>query len=263
MLAVSLISAIGGGANASSTNYATGVVVGEIGVNASSTNYASCVGFECSVGGVINTSEIILNSGWNLIALDMRQGDNSSDRNISLVAGWNLIGYSAIANNFTLSDASFTNSSNTYSWNNAVANNAVQAYLSYLDTNAQANLSKYKYTSSLSGFDDTLLRTNKGYWIYANSSGNLTLPGVGGSYENATYAWDRLYFRNGSGVVKGASDAQSAGWAGTVVVRRIVSGPGGDAYAWRYVPTHVSSFNSWEGIFIKSNADNITLIRQN
>jgi hypothetical protein len=253
---------IGGGASVSSDSYATGVVIGEIAENSSSTSYANCVGFECTVGHSINTSEITLNSGWNLISLDMRQGNTGTDRNISLVAGWNLIGHSSISANTTLSNAKFHDGTTEYTWAEALANGKQQAYLSYLDTETTANDSKYKYVSTLSGFDDDSLRANKGYWIYSNVSGNLTLPSVGGSYSNATYAWSQLYFRNGSGVVKGISDAGTAGWitstkywhTGDEDFRNINSvGIGNDK----------TTISAWEGIFIKSNFDNMTLIRQN
>ena len=187
---------------------------------------------------------------------------------VLFACGWNLIGYSAIANNFSLSSAVFTNSSNSYAWDDAVAAGTVQAYLSYYDSSpASAVNRKFKYVSTLSGFDDTQLRGNKGYWIYANSSGNLTLPNVGGSYENATYDWSRLYFRNSSGVVKGITGAGASGW----VESNLQYTAGGTAYTFKTICGTTSGLSgcdkttiySWEGIFIKSNFDNMTLIRQN
>jgi len=171
--------------------------------------------------------------------------------------GWNLIGYSAVGANFTLSSAVFTNSTNSYSWDNAVAAGAVQAYLSYYDASpATASQRKYKYVSAISGFDDTMLRTNKGYWIYANSSGNLTLLGVGGSYENATYDWTNLYFRDGTGAEKNIIDADTAEWIDLPIK------------FWN--PINRANFddvsenlNSWQGYFIYSWQDNMTLLRQN
>ena len=121
-----------------------------------------------------------------------------------------------------------------------------------------------KYTSNLFGFDDTKLRTNKGYWIYSNVSGNLTLPGVGGSYSNATYAWDNLYFRNGSGVVKGISAARTDGWV-TSYINYWDTSSGTFKYVCDTVPIvcNKNTLSSWEGYFIYSNFDNMTLIRQN
>lgn len=132
---------------------------------------------------MINSEDrITLNSGWNLISLPMKNTEAGTDRNISLVAGWNLIGYAG-DENLTLDNAKFTNSSGTqYTWANAVANNKVQAYLSYYDSSASAKSQrKYKYVASSDlGMDDTKLVKGKGYWVYANQSGNLTLTGVGG-----------------------------------------------------------------------------------
>ncbi len=64
-----------------------------------------------------------------------------------------------------------------------------------------------------SGVDSSQLEHLKGYWILTNEAGNLSLPGVGGSYENATYEWSRLRFWNGSGEVN-VTDAFSStyGW---------------------------------------------------
>lgn len=82
-------------------------------------------------------------------------------------SGWNLIGYSSNETNLSLADAKFTNASgSSYTWAQALANNKVQAYLSYYDSSsALASGRKYKYlaTSDL-GMDDSLLRANKGYW---------------------------------------------------------------------------------------------------
>jgi len=255
---------IGGGGNANSTSYATGLVVGEIAGNTSSANYATGVGFYYTLG-VVNTSEITLNSGWNLISLDMRQGDTGTDRNISLVAGLNLIGYSAIAENFTLSEATFHDGTTEYTWAEALASGKQHAYLSYYDaSSATASERKFKYVSTISGMDDTQLRNNKGYWIYSNVSGNLTLPGVGGSYSNATYGWSSLYFRNSSGVVKSISDAGTANWLTTTLKKYGLVGtlPNGDP-DYDFIDISSGNLESWKGYFVYSNVDNLTLIRQN
>ena len=115
---------------------------------------------------ITSQSNITLNSGWNLVALDMKNTDNGTDRNISLVQGWNLIGYSSNEANLSLADANFTNSSGSqYTWANAVANNKVQAYLPYYDaSSALASGRKYKYTATSDlEMDDSALRANKGY----------------------------------------------------------------------------------------------------
>lgn len=113
-----------------------------------------------------------------------------------------------------------------------------------------------------------MLRKGNGYWLYSNEAGNLTLPGVGGSYGNESYAWNKLRFVNGSGSEKSVSEAGSAGWIFQT----------GYDYIYYFEPSindfrkvcadsfdcpHKNSLDPWEGYFIYSNYDNITLIRQN
>lgn len=99
-------------------------------------------------------------------------------------------------------NAIFTNSSgSSYTWAQALTNNNVQAYLAYYDNPATDSESGFNYLSTISDMDDTTFRQNKGYWIYANSSWNLTIPSVGGSLSNETYAYSRLRFSNGTSEV--------------------------------------------------------------
>jgi len=178
----------------------------------------------------------------------------------------NLIGYSAEAVNLSLSSATFHDGTTEYTWAQALANNKQQAYLAYYDSNSQANLSKYKYLSTLSGFDDTAFRNNKGYWIYSNVSGNLTLPSVGGSLNDETYLWNKLRFGNGS-EEKGVADAVDDNW----LEKKFKYTTGGTAVTFIDICGSTSfpdscdktNLSSWEGIFVKSNVDNLTLIRQN
>lgn len=167
-------------------------------------------------------------------------------------SGWNLIGSDV---NFSLADVTFTNDSgNSYTWANAVSNNKVQAYLSYYDNSpATASERKYKYLSTVSGMDDTSLRKGYGYWLYTNEAGNITLPGVGGTWSNATYDILKTRFNNGS-EEKSYLNAFVANWITTP----------------QYWDTSTNSFqevsttlNPWQGYFFKSNFDNMTLIRQN
>lgn len=179
--------------------------------------------------------------------------------------GWNLIGSDV---NFSLADVTFTNDSgNSYTWAQALTNNKLQAYLSYYDSSpATASSRKYKYLSTVSGMDDDSLRKNKGYWVYMNNSGNLTLPSAGGTWANATYNWDKLRFVNESGSELNITDADDAGW--------IFGGTGAQTYinyydsgSFRQVSDHPladeDTLSPWRGYFIYSNYDNITLIRQN
>ncbi|MBU1260693.1 MAG: hypothetical protein KJ757_01605 [Planctomycetes bacterium] len=146
-------------------------------------------------------------------------------------------------------------------------NNAIKAHLAYYDNNAQDNLTRFKYLSTFSGLDDTAFRRNKGYWVYANSSGNLSLLSVGGSLSSQTYDWSELRFSNSSGSELNVTDAGAGGWLTTTLQYT----DGGTAYTWETIcgsttppnPCDKTTISSWEGVFVYSNLDNITLIRQN
>jgi len=108
--------------------------------------------------------------------------------------------------------------------------------------------------------DDTSLRKNKGYWVYMNESGNLTLPSAGGTWSNESFNWNKLRFVNGSDELN-ITDAGDEGWLAQTALQYWDNG-------WKEIsgsppPTGKSIISSWEGIFIKSNVDNLTLIRQN
>ena len=76
--------------------------------------------------------------------------------------------------------------------------------------NNSSGKNKYAFVGK-SGFD-TKLRKGQGYWVYANESGNLTLPSAGGSLGNETYMLSDLMFRNSSGSELNVSDAKTQGW---------------------------------------------------
>lgn len=180
-----------------------------------------------------------------------------------IVEAWTLIGYSA----FAIDNAKFIDANDIeYTWANALANNKLQAYLSYYDSSsATASERKFKYVGT-SGVDDSLLRGNKGYWLYANEAGNLTLPGVGGSVATESYVWNKLRFVNSSGSEKSIVDAGSVGWIemfGTDYIYYRGYDEDQERYTFLKIPKDTSALNPWQGYFIKSLQDNITLIRQN
>jgi len=196
----------------------------------------------------------------------MKNNDSGTDRNISVSEAWNLIGSDV---NFSLADVNFTNSSGSqYTWANAITNNKVQAYLTYYDSSpATASSRKYKYLSTVSGMDDTSLRKNKGYWIYMNERGNLSLPLAGGTWANETYDWDKLRFWNGSDE-KSITEADSADWIFESEEAGYINYYNASVSDFKRVCDNImlcptATLNSWRGYFIYSNADNLTLIRQN
>ena len=112
-----------------------------------------------------------------------------------------------------------------------------------------------------SWFDDSALREGKGYWVYMNESGNLTLPSVGGSLSGESYEWSKLRFWNGS-EERGIVEAGAENWVDNQL-RYWDNGfkflcPEASPY-----DCHEETLFPYNGIFIWSNRDNITLIRQN
>ena len=151
--------------------------------------------------------------------------------------------------------------------------------MAYYDSSSSAASSrKYKYaaTSDLE-MDDSSLRAKKGYWVYANQSGNLTLPAAAGgasSSSGQTYQWNKLRFANGTVElnITQASNSTNA-WISNVLY---YYGCDSDAWLdcntnknhWQFLDIQGSggiknNISSWEGVFVYSYKNNITLIRQN
>ena len=89
----------------------------------------------------------------------------------------------------------------------------------------------------------------------------MTLPEVGGSTSGQTYLWDKLRFKNSSGSEKSIVDAETAGWLDQNIkfwdADPLLGSPSFDDI------NDGETLNSWQGYFISSNVDNLTLIRQN
>lgn len=206
-----------------------------------------------SVGKFVRSrSEVALSTGWNMISLQTEH-NQTGDANISLSVGWNLIGYSSDVN-ISMNNVSFTNlSGSNDTFTNSARAGKLQKNVAYVT--GSGNAQKYSFVGKSGA--DTALTKNKGYWVYANQSGNITLPGVGGSLKSETYKWSDLMFSNGTDE-KTSLNAVLALWISNT------------AYYWDsntgYVPVSISSsqiFNPWDGYFIKTNRDNITVLRQN
>lgn len=199
-------------------------------------------------------------SGWNLVSLDMSNTETGTDRNISVSSGWNLIGYSSNVS-INLTETKFINSSGTkLNWSDAVSEGKVQAYLKYYEN----GVGRFVSTPDLN-MHDYALRSNTGYWLYANEDGNFSLPGAGGTLSGQTYAWNSLKFYY-SGTEKNVTEADDAGW---VFME-------GFPYMYYYdvveedwdmvcgsapSPCDKTTFSSWEGVFIWSNYDDVIMIR--
>ncbi|MBT4135339.1 LamG domain-containing protein, partial [archaeon] len=214
---------------------------------------------------VADSTNITLNSGWNLIALNLSGGSSGADRNISLSSGWNLLGVSSDSN-LSFSGLTFTNDSGTSgSWTGSVNDNQVNAYSVYYDNPSDA-VGKYKYSSaSALSMDDSSLRGQKGYWVYANKSGNLTLSSAGGVAVGVTYNWADLRFSNGTSNLN-ITDAGDEGWVTTTLQYWDPAEGGFDTICASTGPPYFcdrTTILSWEGTFVYSNQNNVVMIREN
>jgi len=219
----------------------------------------------------ISQSNVSLNTGWNLISLEMQNNDSGTQKNVTIVAGWNLIGYSSSIN-LSHSSVRFYNDTPgaVMTMTEASQRGYVQKYFGYLVNSG--NLKKYQYVPK----DVGNLTSQRGYWIYANTgvTGNITMPGVGGSPKNETYKLSDLMFRNGSGSEKNVSDAVRDGWVSGSDANTAVYYSYMDIglQTWGNVKTEdycaedfsaVCNINSWQGYMIYLKQSNVSLLRQN
>jgi hypothetical protein len=206
---------------------------------------------------VRNSNNVSLSAGWNMVSITTENNDSSSDINVSLSAGWNLIGYSSDVN-VSLDNLTFTNSSGTRdTFTNSARAGKVQKNVAYIK-GENTNSKKYSFVGKSNA--DAGLTKNRGYWIYAQQAGNVTLPGVRGSAKNESYKLSDLMFSNGTDELN-VTDAYSAGW----IPNRI--------YYWNPSVSAYSSYNillsgstmllPWDGYFVQTLKSNITMLRQN
>jgi parallel beta-helix repeat protein len=215
--------------------------------------------------------EVPISTGWNMISLKMEHNETlGKNKTIQVKKGWNLIGFSSDVN-ASLDNATFMNTTgDTDTFKNSAKKGKIQKYVGYMDRDTingggSGNNKKYKFVG-LSSAEDKL-KKSRGYWLYANEDGNLTIPDVGGSWDNETYRWSDLMFTNcTNGYVEGVNctslnitNAANAtnGWIPNTAI-----------YYWNtamgYLPINiVQSANPWQGYFIWSNKENITMLRQN
>ena len=218
---------------------------------------------------VVDQSAIQLNSGWNLISLPMKNTSVGTDRNITIVGdpvngAWTLIGYGSSVP-FELNNSIFTNSSGVaLNWSDAVDAGEIQGYVAYYDSNESlANARKYKYVSGSDlGMQQQNLTNKLGYWVYSYEDGTLTLPKVGGTLMGQNYSWSNLRFSNGTSELN-VTQAATNGWISLTLYNWGYS-EGEQAYDFIPITGQAgNTINSWQGIFINSTRDNITLIRNN
>jgi hypothetical protein len=152
------------------------------------------------------------------------------------------------------------NESQNESWRAATSSNEVSYGLAYY--NSSGDRDKYQYAP----YDDNSLRSEKGYWVYAQEAGTVKMNVAGASDSNETYLISDLMVRNeNSGEVKKFDTAAGVGWSDSVL-RTYRDGSGSnyvDSYGCTSDP-EVCSYDRllpWDGYFIKSLRENLTLLR--
>jgi hypothetical protein len=214
-------------------------------------------------------NRIALGSGWNMISLGVSEDAGATeDVNVSLSAGWNLVGYSGV-DNVTYTDLTVNGSAIALS----VADGKIQKQFTRIDASA----GKFK----MAPYHETELVRDRAYWVYANEGAVLTMPGAraaGVADENVSLS--DIRFTNGS-VEKNITAARVAGWVGgsnnSNAIYRGTS-QGGD-WGWSNVQDYAEwgelscqdyidfgnpgdcAINSWEGYYLKGLQDGIELIR--
>jgi len=235
-----------------------------------------------NVTGVGNYSldyqnRIPLYSGWNMISFGTDDvAGATEDANITLEEGWNLIGYSGVDN---VSHASVEVDGDAFgafgvSGDFALASNIgvssdignkVQKQFVTLD----AVESKYR----LAPYHESDLQRNKAYWVYANESSNLTVPGskkVGAGEESISLS--ELKFSNGS-VEINLTGAISEGWVNGTDEDHVIkwyNSSTNDTNKWVDVSEWECgefgvctgiNISSWDGYFIKGMTSGIEILR--
>ena len=170
------------------------------------------------------------------------------------------------------SDVLFVNESGVEkSWGAAAMQRDVQNQMPFYVNNE--TMRKYRYAP----LQEPGLKPQQGYWVYANKAGNFTVKGAGGSFRNESYRLTDIMFTNGT-VDLNISDARAAGWvAGNTIhdVFYMYDTSADPDYVWKRVSNSSTlcdiwedryicdNINSWQGYMIKSNKNNIKLLRQN
>jgi hypothetical protein len=203
---------------------------------------------------------VTLRQGWNTFAITLAHTDNSSDVNISLGSAWTLIGHSG---NRTVNVSSLffhQQGGPSYTWQSAVVAGKVQAYMVYV------NGSQFRLVGQPNVFPDTtFLNQSIGYFVRTiETSGQLTLPGAGGTDPAKSFHWNDIRFIYG-GVEKNIDDAYEAGW---------IFAPNGNPWIyWRDkelgidqgVCTNIGQCDTaylfpWQGYWIYSKHNNVIMV---
>lgn len=204
-----------------------------------------------------------LSQGWNSFGLWNNSCKETGDITINLAnsssGAYNLLGYSSDID-CDVDDIIFRKEDGSE--------------LTYQDAKDNSWISAMNYTNASlnqAGIGEpTTLSKYQSYWIKSYLAVNMTYPNVGGCKEpyNYGYEWKELRFFNGTDELN-VTDADDAGWIFNEVNKYILYRD--PATGWETVCGSAgrgglcdnTTLFPWQGYFIYSNYDNITLIFNN
>lgn len=192
---------------------------------------------------------IPLYKDWNLIALVWNNGSYplTGDRNVSVYEGLNLLGNSGVRK-FNVNDITFTNATGTY--------NFADSGLSDISVYRDATTDELQTTGILD--NPQFIYPQEGFWITSTSAGNITLPNVGGAESGESYDVTKLRFSNGSLELSFADAKNNTySWIDDLQYWTFTG------YNYDFEVLSSGNINIYQGYFISSAIDNLTLIRQN
>lgn len=135
----------------------------------------------------------------------------------------------------------------------------------YEDALGKSKIGPLKFSNaSLSTNIGRLINTiypSDAFWLNSNEVGNLTFPGVGGTNISAIFNWNKLRFSNGT-VELNVTEASNVTNAWINSTLRYWNGSSYNNICGNGL-CDKTNISSWEGVFISSNKNNITLINDN
>ncbi len=260
------------------TDVNTGFVNGQYNMsvyaeNASGAKLTGVRPFTVTIASSVAGVQIDLASGWNyfsvpesttavvgsgLSAPGVSGTGLGQDKELDIVVGWNLIGYSGV-NDVQQSSLEFKGVSGGYkNLNDAAREKRLQKRLVEYSADSQS----FVYSTN------TVTEEGKAYWVYGREAGKLKAPAVDHppqAQQGLPVRVQNIQFQNEtSGQIKTLSEALTAGWIGfsgqspdDVVILR-------DASRNRYSSVPATEIlENWRGYVVLSNSRDIKMIVPN